>query len=336
MLEANIVRLRAIAMGRAHGFETAVAERLGDVAEEMAANMVRHAGKGQVIFRTLGDPESGCIEVLALDKGPGIGNMNRAMRDTPSEGVPSANGLFVVKQLANLFDIFSHPSHGTAVVAHVSGSGASTNTACSCNDASAGAQIGAICLPVHGEDQCGDAWAMETMPGRMVVFLVDGLGHGPEAAAAATAATAVFTATSAASPESLMPVVHAALRNTRGAAVSIADVDWTGKSVRFWGVGNAEVRIVSLDSNRHVIPQNGIVGHNMPRVQATDVPWIPGGRFVIHSDGITARWRVDRYPGLLARHPALLAGVLFRDFSRPRDDATIIVIREPPLAPVAT
>jgi hypothetical protein len=46
----------------------------------------------------------------------------------------------------------------------------------------------------------------------------------------------------------------------------------------------------------------------------------------LHSDGILARWRMDAYPGLMTAHPALLAGVIYRDFTRDRDDATVVVL----------
>ena len=66
----------------------------------------------------------------------------------------------------------------------------------------------------------------------------------------------------------------------------------------------------------------------MPHAVATEVPWPVDARLVMHSDGITSRWQVENYPGLLARHPALLAGVLFRDCARKRDDAAVIVLRD--------
>ncbi len=100
-------------------------------------------------------------------------------------------------------------------------------------------------------------------------------------------------------------------------------------SARFCGVGNVDGRVVTADGNRHLVPQNGIVGHTMPRVQPVDIPVPSSARLVMHSDGISSRWRADSYPGLLARHPALLAGVLFRDYARARDDATVLVLREP-------
>src|SRR5688500_6073318 len=86
-LQVSAVRLHAMAMGRAHGFDADTVERLGVVTIELARNITRHARTGHVILRAVGEQAIGCIEILALDKGPGIADMTRAMRDghSPSD-----------------------------------------------------------------------------------------------------------------------------------------------------------------------------------------------------------------------------------------------------------
>ena len=64
------------------------------------------------------------------------------------------------------------------------------------------------------------------------------------------------------------------------------------------------------------------------KVHELEYPWPDGACLLMHSDGITTRARVDAYPGLATRHPALVAGVIFRDFYRGRDDATVLAVRE--------
>jgi hypothetical protein len=72
---------------------------------------------------------------------------------------------------------------------------------------------------------------------------------------------------------------------------------------------------------------NGTVGHSVAKLQQFSYPWEAGSLLIMHSDGLGTRWHVEQYPGLASRHPALMAGVLFRDFCRRRDDATILVTR---------
>jgi hypothetical protein len=145
----------------------------------------------------------------------------------------------------------------------------------------------------------------------------------------------VFADSRAATPEMMIAEMHVALHRSRGAALSLAVLDRSARTVRFCGVGNVDGRVATADENKHLVPQNGIVGHSMPSARSADTPWPSNARLVLHSDGISSRWRADRYPGLLARHPALLAGVLFRDFARARDDATVLVLRDPVGSPSA-
>ncbi len=331
--QVSAVELDALTMARSHGLDAEAVERLGVVVAAMAGNIARHAGAGQIILRAVGEHASGCIEILALDKGPGIGDMTRTMRATatPVEGVPRDSGLSEIRRLANLFDIYSHAGCGTAVIAHV-GTPATDGEASVAAECARHGSVGAVCVPLHGEEECGDSWAVDVTAERVTVMLVDGLGHGPGAAIAARAALAAFSDVAANAPDGILGAMHTALRHTRGAALSVAILDRSRGTASFCGVGNVDGRVVTIDTSRHLVPQNGIVGHTMPRPQSADVPWPSDGRLVMHSDGITSRWRTEAYPGLLARHPALLAGVLFRDFARARDDATVLVLRNIPLA----
>jgi anti-sigma regulatory factor (Ser/Thr protein kinase) len=334
-LQVSTVRLQAAAMGRAHELDAEAVDRLTVVVTELAANIARHARTGHVILRPVGEYATGCVEVLALDKGPGIADMTRAMRDrSPASGTAWGDGgLGRVKRLADLFDIYSQPGRGTAVVAHVGARSGHVSTG-RCADSVVHGEVGVVSVPLHGEEECGDDWAVDVAPGRLVAMVVDGLGHGPGAAVAALAAMSAFRDVAADYPQGILESMHTALHRTRGAALSVTVLDVARRTARFCGVGNVDGRVVVGNTNRQMMPQRGIVGHTMPRVQLVEIPWPAGGRLVMHSDGISSRWQVDRYPGLLARHPALLAGVLFRDFARDLDDATVLVLREPVAAAV--
>ena len=73
---------------------------------------------------------------------------------------------------------------------------------------------------------------------------------------------------------------------------------------------------------------NGIAGHSAERFQEFVYPCEgPGLVLVMHSDGLSTNWSFDRYTGLMARHPALIAAVLYRDAGRSRDDATVLVLK---------
>jgi hypothetical protein len=92
-------------------------------------------------------------------------------------------------------------------------------------------------------------------------------------------------------------------------------------------VGNIAASVLAGGTSRSLVSHNGIVGQALPTPREFTCPWPPGALLVMHSDGVTAHWKLEAYPGLGMRHPSLIAGVIYRDFSRDRDDATVVVAR---------
>jgi hypothetical protein len=186
---------------------------------------------------------------------------------------------------------------------------------------------GAVSTPAPNETVCGDAWSVAEPAGEIMVMVADGLGHGVLAAEASARAVATFDGQGFASPQAFCEESHRALTGTRGAALALAHV--AGGKVRFAGLGNIAGSLVAPGGvGRGLISQNGTAGLQVRRVQQMDYPWPGGGSLVMHSDGLTGRWSLGAYPGLLRRHPAVIAGVLYRDSLRGRDDATIVVVSD--------
>ncbi len=76
-----------------------------------------------------------------------------------------------------------------------------------------------------------------------------------------------------------------------------------------------------------LMSHNGTLGSRIRSVQAVEYDWPRDATLVMHTDGLTSRWRENAYPGVMTRHPAILAALLVRDFKRGRDDVTAVVIR---------
>jgi anti-sigma regulatory factor (Ser/Thr protein kinase) len=319
-------RRSASVLARQQAMSEDAAGRLAIVVTEAATNILRHAGRGTIILRGLSaDPVAG-VEMLALDKGPGISDVRRAMQDGYSTIGTAGEGLGAMQRLADVFGVYSQRQGGTVVLARVEeGSRVATRGR---RPASFSDRVGAVCVPLRGQTACGDAWYVMSARQRVTMLVVDGLGHGPAADAVAAIALRLAPKLATETPESALAVFDTSMRGTRGAALSVTVIDEKTRTIRFSGVGNVDGRIVSSGPAHHLTPQGGIVGHTMPSVRAYDAPWPEGARLVMHSDGISSKWRMDGYPGLLALHPALLAGVIYRDFCRDRDDATVIVIGE--------
>jgi hypothetical protein len=187
-------------------------------------------------------------------------------------------------------------------------------------------ETGVVCIPIKGELECGDAWSFKAINGGSRCMVVDGLGHGPIAAQASAAAIEIFDRTSQSELEPLMTSMHNGMRHTRGAAVAIADV--VDDAICFVGVGNISGAIVSDGSMKSMVSHNGTIGHQLHKVKEFNYLFGYDSIVVMHSDGLGTNWRFDKWPGLVARHPSLIAGILYRDFSRERDDVTVFVARQ--------
>jgi hypothetical protein len=186
-------------------------------------------------------------------------------------------------------------------------------------------------VPKPEELVCGDGVAVVCAGTVFSLMVVDGLGHGVAAQQAANAACDVFRKGFISSPTVAAQKIHAGLRATRGAAVGIANVDLAAASVTFSGIGNIAGLAAAGGQVRRFVSMNGIAGHTAGQLREFVYPCDgPGLVVVLHSDGIGTNWSLDRYPGLVARHPALIAAILYRDGTRGRDDATVLVLRRVP------
>jgi hypothetical protein len=110
--------------------------------------------------------------------------------------------------------------------------------------------------------------------------------------------------------------------------VAVVRIDMLAGALRMAGVGNIACHVWSAGVRRQMVSHNGIVGSNMRKVQEFAAQWGEDGMLLLHSDGLGSRWNLDDYPGLVSRHPAVIAAVLYRDFSRRRDDVTVLVLRD--------
>jgi hypothetical protein len=119
------------------------------------------------------------------------------------------------------------------------------------------------------------------------------------------------------------------LRRTRGAAVAVAEIALTTQLIHFAGVGNIAGTVLAPAGRHGLVSLNGIVGSALPKIQTFTHPWADTALLVMHSDGLQSRWDFNAYPGLTLRHPSLIAGVLYRQYTRGRDDVTVIAVKTP-------
>jgi anti-sigma regulatory factor (Ser/Thr protein kinase) len=302
---SQVAEARRAATGLADqlAFDEADIGTIALIVTEAATNLAKHATGGEILLYALQSGEVGGIQVLALDKGPGIASAAQALRDGYSTTGSPGTGLGAMARLATLFDIHSVPGAGTALLASL-WSKPSSNTR------PPPLEVGALSLPKPGEVVCGDRWAVAWFPDRTLILVADGLGHGPGAAEAAMEAVQTFHERAALTPVAIVESIHAALRSTRGAAVAVTEI------------------APSSEGSRQMVSHNGTAGHSARRIQEFTYPWSSDALLVLYSDGLVSHLHPERYPGLLKHNPDLIAATLYRDYTRGRDDVTVVVARE--------
>jgi anti-sigma regulatory factor (Ser/Thr protein kinase) len=311
---------RRVAEGLAKGigFREAAVGRVAIVATELATNLIKHAGGGELLLSIAEDAQGVAVECISLDKGPGLSDLEASMRDGYSTAGSAGTGLGAIMRQSSALEIYSRPGAGTALLVRIHAE--------SGHHPLEQPGYGAVSIPIQGEEACGDGWGVRRQDDGLTAIVVDGLGHGPLAATAAHAALRIFDQGDCQPSADLMERLHRGLRSTRGAAASVARLPDTG-DVDFIGVGNVLGAVVNPDTSRRMVSYNGTLGHALKSVRPFSYPAPADALVVLASDGLGTSWSLGGYPGIWRSHPLLIAAVLYRDFKRPRDDVTVLVLR---------
>lgn len=292
---------------------------LSIVAAEAAGNLVKHAQQGTMLVRAVRTPEQAGVELIAIDSGPGIVDVEHALGDGHSTAGTLGIGLGAILRQASRWDMHSLPGKGTVLAVQVWA-----------QRPPAPAWAAGLTRPIQGETVSGDAVAFREVNGRRQLLVSDGLGHGGLAAAASHEAVRVFRQTAAGPPAAVVEALHRTLGHTRGAALAVAELDEPAGLVRYAGLGNIAGTVFAPDGTRRgMISMPGIAGHQRRQVREYEYPLVRDAIVVMHSDGVVDRWNPKEYPGLLTRSPEVIAGVVLRDAGTRRDDAGVLVARLP-------
>lgn len=333
VVDVGSVRIDDVsAPGRARRVAAKLATELGfvgtRVAEleiavtELGTNLWKHARAGVLFVRSVRAVEAAAVEVVAVDSGPGMTDVDSAMRDGRSSTGTLGVGLGAVARLADACSVLSEPGAGTVVTARFHRRrGTPTELP--------GEVVAGITRPIDGEEVCGDSYAVCGEDGRIRLMMCDGSGHGPLAESAARAAVRSFHEDRTGGPAEILGRIHTAMRPTRGGAVAVADLDLERRTVRFAGLGNIAATVVADGRKNGMVSVPGIAGYQARTIRTFDYPLPEDATVVLHSDGLTERWSAENRGRLFSRDPLLIAATLLRDAGVRRDDAGVLVARPP-------
>lgn len=293
------------------------------VATEAGTNLVKYARHGTMSVSAFADGAASGIELVIADRGPGLPDFQASARDGHSTGGSLGIGLGAILRASDAFDVYTVEAQGSVFFSRIAKGGLLPRAD--------GLAVAARSTPKHGQVECGDGWLFHRAGRWQRLCVTDGLGHGPLAASASAQAMEVFRAAPESdSPADIIKRAHTGLKYTRGVVMGVIAIDAKARQAVFSGVGNISGMLYAGGQQHHLLSIDGVVGYNMRTARDHVLPWAGDGAVVLASDGISTRWNVTRYPGLLARHPALVAAVLYRDFARDNDDATVAVAMERP------
>lgn len=360
--DGDVGELRREVRTMAVGLPGTMPEDSALIATELGTNLVRHASRGgYALLRRL--PAG--MEILAVDTGPGLGR-GRGRQRAPLDGSGLSRrmtglglGLSSVQRIATELDIYStfDPSsepwpHGGANLAPSSpleSGGSPPGTVVlarllSERPAPSWCRWGGLNVPLgsgrHGPQSpdapSGDAAAVAGDGSHLAALVVDGIGHGPEAARAAAAAVSAFDGELAKFGGAALDITrfvlsaHQQMRSTRGAVLAVCTIDAAAGDVAFAAVGNVNAQLVMRGRREHLVGRDGTLGTDAPRprVVLNRAHWGPGATLLLATDGLRSDWGPTAYPGLIGHDPAVVAAVLERDYARQSDDATVLVLED--------
>jgi anti-sigma regulatory factor (Ser/Thr protein kinase) len=316
--DVGVVRRRLGALAVELGFDETRAGDAALIATELGSNVLKHARCGGALVGQARASDHRGVAIAAWDRGPGM-DLDACLRDGMSTAGTRGAGLGAAHRLATRFDAYTPPGLGSVVTTTVLPAGPPPD---------ARFAIGGVCVPYPGLTVCGDAWDVHVDGDRATIVACDGLGHGDGAATAAAAVIAAFREAPDAPLAAILERADRAARLTRGAAATVARIDLARREVAVAGVGNVAAWLVG-DTARQLVTHHGTLGLAAPRaIREERRELARDALLVLCSDGIKSRWSLDGHPGLAGRDPVTIATVLWRDFARGRDDASLVVMRE--------
>ena len=297
-----------------HGFDATDAGRVALLATELASNVLKHAGRGELHLRAIHGHDGRGIEIIAVDRGPGF-DLDQCLTDGFSTGGTQGIGLGALARQAQVFDAYSD-GRGSVLLAQLFPRGVQPPPW----------RFGVSQHSFPGEADCGDAWHVAFDGQRCSALVIDGIGHGELAQQAAFAGAGAFAESPLDSPVTLFGSMHQAMSGSRGGAAAIVQVDGERRMLDFAGIGNIGASLIGNDGSRGLASHPGIVGVRFRKAHVFNYPQGDAHLLVLYSDGLQSRWNLLDYPGLVHRHPAIIAALLHRDFCRGRDDVTVLAL----------
>jgi len=313
-----ILKKEIHALALSAGFNEKKLAEIDIIVAEIVSNLAKHTTGGEVFAKLIELKKIQGLEIIAVDKGPGMSDVKTMMQDGTSTKNTLGQGLGSIKRLSDECHIYSQKGWGTILLARIYNEEVPYARKKNAFD------VRSFLLPKPGETECGDGFYCKQTKDYVKLMLGDGLGHGKEAALAVNKGIEACRLCYEESPVENLRFIHQAVKKTRGMVATVAIFHIKEKKWSICGVGNISARIIGNSTGKNHTPYNGIVGLNMPKTMSDQhLEYEAGQLMIMCSDGIKSKWDLARLPGILRHDLSLLNAALFKDFARNTDDVSI-------------
>ena len=334
------------------GFSRADCQSIATAVSELARNILKYAGDGEILIERVGTDRRTGVQIAARDRGPGIADIEAAMQDHFSSSGTLGLGLPGVKRLMDEFEIDSSPGAGTRVTVRKWRETPSRPVRSALLDAvrrassqrrepesssgtlpvsqSDGVESTVDCAyfvrPCRGERVSGDIVVVEERGDHVFLAVIDALGHGPAAHTIADRAARFLKRSWKTDLAQTMRELHEGLRGTDGAAAGLCVLDVGDHAATYVGVGNTVIRTLG-DGDKKAYSTPGTLGHQIRTPREQKLTIAPDEVLVLYSDGVKEQFELTDYPQLRYQDARTIARTIVTRFGKDHDDASCAVLR---------
>lgn len=302
------------------GFTAQRTAEVDIVVAEMASNLNKHAGGGEILVKLFNENDNLYVELISIDNGPGIADPAKMMKDGMSTAKTLGQGLGSMQRLSDFFQIYSIKDWGTIVLCRL------YKSALPVTIRKSPADVRYLVVAKPGEDVSGDGAAYSLTKDKLRLFLGDGLGHGLDAHIAVQKAITSFKISKEYQPVPFLRDLHLDVRKTRGLVAATATYSFPEKKWSIAGIGNIATRLQHHLLSKAYVAHNGIIGLNIPNTMKEQLVVGERGQMIIMcSDGIKTRWDLQKYVNIFRYDLTILAAAIYKDFGRKTDDMSVLI-----------
>lgn len=299
------------------GFQEHDIDKIELAISEIGTNIIKYAKTGSIGVRKISFQVATGIEIMARDKGGGIGNIIEKLerKPYPDSGESLGAGISAIYNLMDEFIVYPkddvHREENRIlirkwikIINHFKSS--------------------VISRPRLGEQDNGDTFFIKILPNFTVIAVVDALGHGKEAAMIARIVYNYLRVYYYLPLDEITHICHEALQGTRGSAISICKIHPAPKTLEYIGIGNVEFNVIGSEDLVRAYNYHGTLGMHLESVQIQKFPYRSSSTFIMTSDGI-GDYRLDGT--MLRKQPQDITSEILNQYGKKHDDATILLIR---------